>query len=68
MSDDILGRASDTFFTTKDPGSGIGLGLFLAKNVISQLGGELLFDSAPGSGTAAIVSIPLADRSVSPKD
>lgn len=68
MSEDILGRASDPFFTTKDPGSGIGLGLFLAKNVISQLGGELLFDSAPGSGTAAIVSIPLADPSVSPKD
>lgn len=63
MSEDVLGRASDPFFTTKAPGSGIGLGLFLAKNVISQLGGELRFESTPGAGTAAIVSIPLPQQS-----
>ncbi|MGB1925238.1 MAG: ATP-binding protein [Rubripirellula sp.] len=61
MSEEVLGRASDPFFTTKEPGTGIGLGLFLAKNVISQLGGELSFDSIPGSGTAAIVAIPLEE-------
>jgi len=59
MSEDVMGRAPDPFFTTKAPGAGIGLGLFLTKNVISQLGGDLVFDSTPGSGTAAIVSIPL---------
>ena len=62
MSVDVMGRASDPFFTTKAPGSGIGLGLFLAKNVISQLGGQLRFESTPGAGTAAIVSIPLPQR------
>ena len=62
MNEEVLGRASDPFFTTKAPGSGIGLGLFLAKNVISQLGGQLHFESSPGSGTAAIVSIPLAGQ------
>ncbi len=61
MSEEIIGRASDPFFTTKEPGRGIGLGLFLARNVISQLGGELVFDSKLGSGTAAVVSIPLAE-------
>lgn len=63
MSEEVLGRASDPFFTTKDPGGGIGLGLFLAKNVISQLGGELSFVSNPGSGTAAIVAIPIGEKS-----
>lgn len=58
MSEEVLGRASDPFFTTKEPGRGIGLGLFLTRNVISQLGGELEFRSTLGSGTEAIVTIP----------
>ena len=62
MSEEVLDRASDPFFTTKEPGRGIGLGLFLTRNVISQLGGQLEFRSSPGQGTEAIVSIPL-DRS-----
>ena len=59
MTEDVLERASDPFFTTKQPGRGIGLGLFLTRNVISQMGGQLEFRSTPGEGTTAIVSIPL---------
>jgi two-component system sensor histidine kinase RegB len=59
MSDDVLQRASDPFFTTKEPGRGIGLGLFLTRNVISQLGGEIDFQSAVGQGTQATVTLPL---------
>jgi two-component system sensor histidine kinase RegB len=59
MSEEVLGRASDPFFTTKEPGRGIGLGLFLTRNVISQLGGQLEFHSKLGQGTEAIVSLPL---------
>ena len=58
MTHEVLGRASDPFFTTKEPGRGIGLGLFLTRNVISQLGGELEFFSKPGEGTRAIVTLP----------
>jgi len=59
MTCEILNRASDPFFTTKEPGRGIGLGLFLTRNVISRLGGELDFQSTPGSGTVVIAIIPL---------
>ena len=59
MTAEVLDRASDPFFTTKEPGRGIGLGLFLTRNVISQLGGDLQFRSEPGAGTEAIVRIPL---------
>ncbi len=62
MTDEVLGRASDPFFTTKEPGRGIGLGLFLTRNVISQLGGKLEFQSTPRVGTKAIVTLPLGDR------
>jgi two-component system sensor histidine kinase RegB len=61
MSEEVLGRASDPFFTTKEPGRGIGLGLFLTRNVISQLGGDLEFRSTLGQGTEAIVTLPLGD-------
>ena len=59
MSQEVLGRASDPFFTTKEPGRGIGLGLFLTRNVISKLGGQLEFRSALGQGTEAVVNDPI---------
>jgi two-component system, sensor histidine kinase RegB len=58
MTADVLGRAGDPFFTTKDPGRGIGLGLFLTRNVVSKLGGDIDFRSQPGHGTQAIVTLP----------
>ncbi|MBB3209770.1 two-component system sensor histidine kinase RegB [Rhodopirellula rubra] len=60
MSSDVVDRAGDPFFTTKEPGRGIGLGLFLTRNVITRLGGRLSFDSVPGEGTTATVALPLA--------
>jgi two-component system sensor histidine kinase RegB len=68
MSEEVLGRASDPFFTTKEPGRGIGLGLFLTRNVISQLGGQLEFRSSIGTGTEAIVMIPLGSSPNSEND
>lgn len=61
MSPDVLQRALDPFFTTKEPGRGIGLGLFLTRNVISELGGQLSFRSDVGSGTDALVTLPIHD-------
>lgn len=55
----LVSRALDPFFTTKEPGSGMGLGLFLTRSVIERLGGELGIESAPGVGTTVTVSLPL---------
>ena len=63
MTDEVLSRASDPFFTTKEPGRGIGLGLFLTQNVISQLGGKIRFLSQPGQGTRATVTLPFGNES-----
>ncbi|MCA9138774.1 MAG: HAMP domain-containing histidine kinase [Planctomycetales bacterium] len=60
MTEEVLGRVGDPFFTTKEPGRGIGLGLYLTRNVVSQLGGSLNFQSVPGRGTSAIVTLPIA--------
>ncbi|MDQ3329871.1 MAG: ATP-binding protein, partial [Planctomycetota bacterium] len=37
----VLARVGDPFFTTKDPGRGTGLGVFLARAVVERLGGKL---------------------------
>ena len=57
MSPEELDRVSEPFYTTKPPGRGMGLGLFLTRNVVSQLGGDLRFDSAAG-GTTAVIRLP----------
>lgn len=39
--------------------TGLGLGLFLSRTALSQLGGELAFGSADGGGTCVKVRLPL---------
>ena len=45
MSEEVLRRVSEPFFTTKQPGKGMGLGVFLARNVIERLNGSVEFRS-----------------------
>ncbi len=59
MDAEHLRRASDPFFTTKEPGEGMGLGLFLSHSVVERLGGDLVLDSAPGRGTTVRLVLPL---------
>ena len=58
MPYEVLSRLGEPFFTTKEPGRGMGLGIFLARSVIERLGGTLVLRSNPGRGTLAIVRLP----------
>lgn len=58
MPPDVLSRAGEPFFTTKQPGQGMGLGLFLARSVVERLDGKLIIESKPNVGTQAIVELP----------
>lgn len=51
MTPDIADRATEPFFTTKEPGKGLGLGLFLAKSIAERFGGGLSLISQPGKGS-----------------
>jgi two-component system, sensor histidine kinase RegB len=58
MTAEHLGRAGEPFFTTKPAGSGTGLGLFVARATIEQLGGSLALASTVGQGTTATIVLP----------
>jgi two-component system sensor histidine kinase RegB len=61
MSEEVLRRIAEPFFTTKEPGKGMGLGTFLARALAEQLGGSLRFESTVSVGTSATFEIPLPD-------
>ena len=58
MDAEAVARAQDPFFTTKEPGEGMGLGLFLSRSVVDRLGGELVLESKVGVGTVAHLRLP----------
>jgi two-component system, sensor histidine kinase RegB len=60
MSADALRHAGEPFFTTKDPGKGMGLGVFLVRTLADRLGGYLTLQSTAGAGTSAALDLPLA--------
>jgi len=60
MTAETLAHLGEPFFTTKDPGRGMGLGTFLARVFAENLHGSLEFESAAGEGTTAILELPIA--------
>lgn len=59
MSEEILRRITEPFFTTKPPGRGMGLGTFLVRTFAERLGGSLSCESAPSCGTIATLTLPI---------
>lgn len=57
MSEEMLRRAGEPFFTTKEPGRGMGLGLFIVRLVAQQCGATFAIDSQPGRGTTCVLEL-----------
>ncbi|HEY5975601.1 MAG TPA: ATP-binding protein [Geobacteraceae bacterium] len=49
----------EPFFSTKEPGEGTGLGLYITRQIVEECQGKIAVESRPGEGTTFTVSLPL---------
>jgi len=62
IAHDVIGRIWDPFFTTKEVGKGIGLGLALSYNIVKRHGGEISVKSNAGEGSQFTVQLPVTPK------
>jgi two-component system NtrC family sensor kinase len=55
---DSLDKIFTPFFTTKDPGVGTGLGLYVTRNNVERLNGRIEVESVEGQGTCFTLLFP----------
>lgn len=59
----LRSRVFEPFFSTKERGEGMGLGLYITKEVVESLGGRIFVGTAPEGGALFRVQLPAAPAS-----
>jgi PAS domain S-box-containing protein len=62
MTDEVIQRAFDPFYTTKPLGQGTGLGLSMIYGFVKQSGGQVRITSKTGKGTTIHLFLPRHDQ------
>jgi PAS domain S-box-containing protein len=68
MTAEVLERAVEPFFTTKNLGHGTGLGLSMVYGFVKQSGGHVKIESAPNRGTRVRLYLPRSEAVAQPAD
>jgi signal transduction histidine kinase len=58
---ETLAQIFEPYFTTKKPGEGTGLGLFVTRTLVEKLGGNITASSTLGEGTTFSVTMPAGE-------
>jgi len=56
---DNLDALFEPFYTTKQPGDGVGLGLAISSGIVNDLGGRLTARNVPGGGAVFEMRLPI---------
>ncbi|MBI5450058.1 MAG: sensor histidine kinase [Gammaproteobacteria bacterium] len=65
LSAELMAQLGKPFISTKLPGEGMGLGLFLAQATIQRLGGNVHISNREGGGVCTRIVLPLSNLRVS---
>lgn len=63
ISSRVMGRLFDPYFTTKEIGKGLGLGLSISHEIIQEYGGNIVAQNAE-DGALFTISLPLQNQAV----
>ena len=64
MNSGTINNLFQPFFTSKEPGKGTGLGMYIVQRIIKKYEGHIEVKSQIGSGTILKLTIPLATEAV----
>ena len=59
MTETVLSRIFEPYFTTKAEGEGTGLGMVITRKIIEEHGGRIDVQSEPGRGTTVSIGMPV---------
>ncbi|HSC06495.1 MAG TPA: ATP-binding protein, partial [Steroidobacteraceae bacterium] len=68
IAPEIVDRIFDPFFSTKEIGTGTGLGLSLVHGIVTALGGAIDLSSTLGTGSTFTVYLPRSGDATKPRD
>ncbi len=58
LRDEVRRRLFEPFFTTREVGEGMGLGLAISQGIVEEHGGEVRLEERDGRGTRAVLWLP----------
>jgi len=59
MEPDVARHAFEPFYTTKDDGHGVGLGLSVVYGIVERHGGQIELQTSPGQGCRFLITLPV---------
>lgn len=59
MSKQVCEQIFQPFYTTKPPGEGTGLGLYISMNIVEAMGGHISVESEENRGTVFTIRLPV---------
>jgi len=62
MSEEVMAKIFNYGYTTKPPGRGSGMGLYMCKYIIELHGGSMAVESKAGEGTTFILKLPVYEE------